>query len=271
MIRESIQFPLHVNTLGLPSWCPDWSYIPDVSGLGQALNFTASNSPYGPTNAQYRFHDERQKLEIHAVRIDEVMATGIAVGTFCEAQDYLTAFLQWRAVLLHELKIEGGNESHPSHGSFCRTLCLGQVPPESSSPVAWRDLCYHVFAAMLRERMPRLAIDNELKFYANATGLIEPNLRRKFLQDHFGNRMMARSLCITKDGLVGMGSGYMTAEDLIVVPFGCSTPIILRKEGRRNEYRYVGDICIDGFMHGEAVARMEAKDPQRVVSKYMLW
>ena len=123
---------------------------------------------------------------------------------------------------------------------------------------------------MLRERMPRLAIDDELKFYANATGLIDPKLRRKFLQDHFGNRMMGRSLCITKDGLVGMGSGYMTAEDFIVVPFGFSIPIILRKEGLRNEYRYVGDVYIDGLMHGEAVARMEARDPKRVVSKYML-
>jgi hypothetical protein len=62
----------------------------------------------------------------------------------------------------------------------------------------------------------------------------------------------------------------ITAEDFVVVLFGYCTPIVLRKEGRRNEYCYVGDVYIDGFMHGEAVARMETKDPKRVVSKYML-
>jgi hypothetical protein len=270
VIRESIHFPLHVNSIGLPSWCPDWSHIPAVSGLGRTFKFAASNNASGSTKAQYRFHDERRKLEISAIRIDAVMATGVAVGTFCSAQDYLITFLQWRAVLLHELKIKEGNESHSMHKSFCRTLCLGQVPSEWSQPEVWRDLCYHVFAALVRERMPRLPMDEDLRRYADATGLIEPGARRKFLQDHFGNRMMGRSLCITKSGLIGLGSGYMTAKDIVVVPFGCSTPILLRPESRRDEYCYVGDIYIDGFMNGEAVAEMETKDPKRVVSKYML-
>jgi hypothetical protein len=270
VIRETIHFPLHVNSTGLPSWCPDWSHIPEVSGLGRTLNFAASNGASGPTRAQYWFHDERRKIEISAIKIDAVMATGVAVGTFCAAQDYLTAFLQWRAVLLHELNIEEGNESHLMHKAFCRTLCLGQVPPERNPPQVWHDLCYHVFAALIRERMPRLPMDEDLRRYADATGLIEPIARRKFLQDHFGNRMMGRSLCITEGGLIGMGSGYMSAKDVIVVPFGCSTPILLRPEGRRNEFRYVGDVYIDGYMNGEAIAQMEAKNPKRVVSKYML-
>ncbi|KAF3001383.1 hypothetical protein E8E13_006867 [Curvularia kusanoi] len=270
VIREAIHFPLHVNSTDLPSWCPDWSHIPEVSGLGRTFGFAASRNASGPTKARYWFYDERRKLEISAIRIDSVKATGVTVGTFCAAQDYLTAFLQWRAVLLHELNIDDGNESHPMHKAFCRTLCLGQVPPEWSQPEAWRDLCYHVFAALTRERMPRMPMSEDLKRCADATGLLEPRLRRKFLQDHFGNRMMGRSLCITEGGLVGMGSGYMTANDVIVVPFGCSTPILLRPEGRGNEYRYVGDVYIDGYMHGEAVVQMEAKDAKRVVSKYVL-
>ncbi|KAH7090323.1 heterokaryon incompatibility protein-domain-containing protein [Paraphoma chrysanthemicola] len=270
VIRESIHFPLHVNSMGLPSWCPDWSHIPEVSGLTRTLNFAASRDANGPTKAKYRFHDERRKLEISAVTLDSVMATGVAVGTFCAAQDYLMAFLQWRAVLLHELKIEDGNESHPMHAAFCRTLCLGQIPEERNHPQVWRDLCFHVFASLIHERLPRLPIDEDLRHYADATGLIEPAARRKFLQDNFGNRMMGRSLCITDGGLIGMGSGYMTAGDVVVVPFGCSTPIILRPENRLGEYRYVGDIYIDGYMHGEAVAEMEAGNPKRVETKYKL-
>ncbi|KAI4922809.1 hypothetical protein J4E90_001244 [Alternaria incomplexa] len=270
VIREAIHFPLHVNSTGLPSWCPDWSHIPEVSGLGRSLNFAASSNADGPTKARYWFHDERRKLEISAISIDTVTATGVAVGTFCAAQDYLTSFLQWRAMLLHELSVEEGNDAHSMHSSFCRTLCLGQVPPDWSQSNMWHNLCYHVFAALVRERMPRLPMDEDLKRHVSTTGLIEPKARRTFLQDHFGNRMMGRSLCITAGGLIGMGSGYMTAKDIVVVPFGCSTPILLRPEGRRNEYRYVGDVYIDGYMHGEALAQMEARDPKRVVSKYML-
>ena len=62
----------------------------------------------------------------------------------------------------------------------------------------------------------------------------------------------------------------MTAKDVVVVLFGCSTPILLRPEGRRNKYKYVGDVYIDGYMHGEALAQMKAGDPRRAVSKYML-
>jgi hypothetical protein len=180
------------------------------------------------------------------------------------------AFLHWRAIFLHEFDIQEGNESHPLHEAFCRTLCLGQVPVEQSQPPPWHKLCYHVFSSLIRDRLHRLPMDEDLKNHADATGLIDPDSRRKFLQDHFGNRMMGRSFCITDRGLIGMGSGYMNAGDLVVVPFGCSTPILLRPEGRRDEYRYVGDVYIEGYMHGEAVEQLEAENENRTVSKYML-
>lgn len=75
---------------------------------------------------------------------------------------------------------------------------------------------------------------------------------------------MGRTFCVTKNGLMGMGSGFMAKGDVVVVPFGCSTPILVRAENRRNEFRYVGDVYIHGFMHGEALAG------NRPVKKYML-
>lgn len=65
---------------------------------------------------------------------------------------------------------------------------------------------------------------------------------------------MGRAFCLTENELMGMGTGFMRKGDIVVVPFGCSTPILLRAEGRRNEYRYVGDVYIHGFMNGEALA-----------------
>jgi hypothetical protein len=246
------------------------SHIPEVSGLNRTLGFDASRSREGPTKAQYRFYDERRKLEISAIPLDAIRATGVAVGTFCASQDYLTAFLHWRAIFLHKLDIQENDEGHPLHEAFCRTLCLGQVPVEHSRSQQWHMLCYHIFSSLIQEKMPRLPMDEDLRHYANETGLIDPDSRRKFLQDHFGNRMMGRSFCVTEQGLIGMGCGYMTAGDLVVVPFGCSTPILLRPEGRRDEYRYVGDIYIEGYMYGEAVQQLEAEKKNRIVVKYML-
>lgn len=70
---------------------------------------------------------------------------------------------------------------------------------------------------------------------------------------------------MTKTGLMGMGSGYMATGDIVVVAYGCDTPIILRREGPGNEFRYVGDVYIHGVMHGEALA-----GGKRPVHKYIL-
>jgi len=64
---------------------------------------------------------------------------------------------------------------------------------------------------------------------------------------------MGRTFCITTGGLIGMGTGFMRRGDIVVVPFGCSTPILLRAEGQSDEFRYVGDVYIHGYMHGEAL------------------
>jgi hypothetical protein len=65
-----------------------------------------------------------------------------------------------------------------------------------------------------------------------------------------------------------MGSGFMALGDVVVVPLGCATPIILRPEGPRGEYRYVGDVYIHGYMDGKAVEQWE--HGQRKMHKYVL-
>ncbi|KAH8730504.1 heterokaryon incompatibility protein-domain-containing protein [Phaeosphaeriaceae sp. PMI808] len=274
VIREAIHFPLNVNSTGLPSWCPDWSHIPDVSGLRRNHGFDASWGQYGPTQAQYRFYDHRRKLEISAIKLDTIRAIGIAVGTFCGAQDYLTTFLNWRATLLQHVIFDEGNTDHPLHMTFCRTLCFGQIPNPNSQQRLWHRICYHVFSSLIAERLPRLPMDAALRYYATITNLLVPNERRNFLQVNFGNQMMGRNFCITEQGLMGMGSGYMRVGDLVVVPFGCSTPILLRPDGPRDEHRYVGDIYIDGYMNGEAIKQLteigRGGSPSKGVTKYKL-
>lgn len=80
--------------------------------------------------------------------------------------------------------------------------------------------------------------------------------------------MMGRSFCVTKmKQYVCMGSGFMGVGDVVVVPFGCETPIILRAEGP-NEYRYIGDIYVHGYMYGRAIDKWKAGE--KTLQKYIL-
>jgi hypothetical protein len=125
-----------------------------------------------------------------------------------------------------------------------------------------------MFASLLRERLPFLPLDEKLQEYLNEKVDIKSDDRRQFLQKHFGDRMMGRCFCRTESGLIGMGSGAMISGDVVVVPLGCSTPILLRPEGTRGEYRFVGDVYIQGFMRGRAIDEWNTEE--REVRKYVL-
>ncbi|KAL1854940.1 hypothetical protein Daus18300_011260 [Diaporthe australafricana] len=287
IICDSIHFPPQISNANLPSWVPDWSYDPTTQSLASLpLKFSAS----GESSSEYYFPDRedgrgprlRNKLAIAGVRIGEISDHGTAVNTHCRAADYCMTFLQWRALLLQHFDIDAGSESHSEdrrrrvalcehQRSFCLTLSLGQpvgtdrAKKDSKfldSEKSWVEKCYSVFATVIKARLPRLPIDEDLMAFEEAGDDIKPDSPRQFLQDNFAEYMMGRCFCITDSGSLGLGSGAMARGDVVVVPYGCSTPVLLRPEGfgapdadgqRVQEYRFVGDAYIDGHMYGEAM------------------
>ncbi|KAJ2896945.1 uncharacterized protein MKZ38_005089 [Zalerion maritima] len=259
IICEAIHFPLHTSSHSLPSFVPDWSHIPQTGPMGNYYLFTAS----GTSSAMTRFLDERRnKLEISAIPLDKIGKYGISVGTLCTLADYLMAFLHWRAMLLERHDDEDRDYDRLVKETFCRTICLDQVPEEFNDPSnsKWLTATFHVFAALIRDRLPFMPLDKELSYYADLEGIVRPEDRRAFLQLHFGGKMMGRCFCLTKSGRMGMGTGFMGSGDLIVVPLGCSTPILIRPEGGRGEYRFVGDVYLHGYMRGKAVEQWKNRD-----------
>ncbi|KXH43885.1 hypothetical protein CSAL01_01801 [Colletotrichum salicis] len=246
VICDSIHYPLHANNASLPSWVPDWSHNPGTKAMG-AMNLTSKFSASLSQKAKIVL--DGNLLELSGVEIDTIEVHGIAVGPLGKLADYLMAFVHWRALFLGQYRGEKlDNQYH-----FFRALCLNQVPSTVNNPKDWVTACNHVFASLLRERLPELPLDRELEEYVHATTTIGPQDRRQFLQEHFGDRMRGRCFYVTKEGRLGMGSGYMAVGDAIVVPFGCSTPIIIRPEGSDGGYRYVGDTYLNGFMYGRAI------------------
>jgi hypothetical protein len=254
VICESIHFPEPSNP-----WVPDWSHNPNLKSL--SLNgFSAS----GDTTAEFKFRNRRNELEITAVYLDTVRDYGVSVGTQCTLADYLMAFLHWRALLVDTFgRIKDSAESRRKHEDFCRTLNLDQDPSERPSD-EWMQTCYHVFSSLIQDRLPSLELDSELRSFAKAHTDVHREGHRQFLQDKFGEYMMGRAFCITNRNRMGMGSGAMLRGDIIVVPFGCRTPVILRADPfSPSKYRLVGDVYLDQWMRGRALERCRLEPDRR--------
>jgi hypothetical protein len=268
VICESIHFPPHTSSNNLPSFVPDWSHNPQVASLGRKYLYSAS----GSEKAVCRFLDERlNRLEISAIYLDTVEVKGLAVGTMCNVGDYLMAFLHWRALLLENIAREPDDVRHLVQEDFAETLALGQIPATHAKKEQWLAACYNVFGKLICERLPHLAIDRSLERYLNLQVGVKSDERRQFLQKNFGEMMMGRCFFITKNNYLGMGTGFMLPGDKVVVPLGCSTPILLRElkqKGTHKEYQYVGDAYVNGYMHGKAVD--DRKSNKRKEGKYVL-
>lgn len=271
VICEAIHFPVHIPSANLPTWVPDWSHIPATSAisLSPGTDFAAS----GDAKAKYKFLGERRnQLEISAIPLGSISWHGITVGTLCTLGDYLMAFLNWRALLLQDLGSKAGrnNLTTSIQEEFCETICFCRIPPEwkDRSRQEWMEACFHVFACLIHERLPCLAIDDQLAYYAELDVGLRPEANRGFLRDHFESRMMGRCFCLTSEGRMGLGTGFMDPKDEVVVPLGCSTPVLLRPEGNRGEYRFVGDIYVDGYMHGKAVEDLNSD--KRRLKRYII-
>ncbi|KAI1360469.1 heterokaryon incompatibility protein-domain-containing protein [Xylaria arbuscula] len=263
VICESIYFPIHISNVKLPTWVPDWSNSTQVAALGLTYGFSATRD----TNANFIFVDKqrRTQLSVTAIHLDTVDSRGVAVGTHCGLDDLLLAFLHWRA---KSLQMPVGPEKHYAtresrDEAFCRTLNLGQSS-EWKTPRQWMQVCYHVFACLLRDRLPQIPLDDELQQHADLDLGIAPDRRRGIIMDNCTSAMMGRCFFTTRSGLVGLASGFIECGDEVCVPFGCSTPVILRAEGDTRTNRFVSDAYVDGFMYGKA---LELHQKDRTLAK----
>lgn len=60
------------------------------------------------------------------------------------------------------------------------------------------------------------------------------------------------------------------ARGVAVVPLGCATPVLLRQEGRRGRFRFVGDVDVDGYVYVYGKAADQWKAEKRQAERYEL-
>jgi len=74
--------------------------------------------------------------------------------------------------------------------------------------------------------------------------------------------MRRRKLAVTNDSYIGAVPHEALPDDLICVLFGCSVPVVLRKDvipkATANEvlYKFVGEAYLHGFMDAKAIVML---------------
>jgi hypothetical protein len=246
VICASINFPVHQNTHGMPSWCPDWSQRRRILPIGYRFSgFSAS----GALEPKATFSGKRRILNVAAIFLDTITSCGIPLNPPICKGALLMAFFEWREKLK---EVQGFNQAdHEAfHEAFCRTLSCGQLPDEYT-PKDWLEWTYRTFALGLLGRYPHLKLDPHLMSYVQNFVSLSLGQQKQTLTENFTNAMTGRCFATTRNGLLCLGSGALQVEDIVCVPLGCSTPIILRRRG--DGFTFIGDIYVDGYMGGKAI------------------
>lgn len=255
----SIRYPYDTRADdSFPSWLPDWSIKSSVTPLWDGRNFSAS----GDTDALFRFFSKRRKLMISAVRIDNIDSCGVHVAIPQGSSAAILAFLHWRSYLMQTR----GSKAE-DHEAFCRVLSLGGAHETTRwTDGEWCDWVYRIFASLLIQKLPNLPLDEQLAAYAKEPPLLTDSLRERTWTDYIQPSMAGRRFCITDRGLLCLGSGALGPGDIICVPLGCPTPVILRRKG--TEWEFIGDIYVDGYMQGRAIEELQSG--QRQLENFVL-
>jgi len=258
VICASIHFPKHQSIERLPSWVPDWSNDPHVGPVA-LLNPRFASHRHIP--AIYSFANRRRELTISAISLGTVANCGMSLWSPVDMNAVAMAFINWRLILMDEK----GPDNIEAHEDFCRTLSADRTSDRWSSK-EWMEWIYQSFGSMLGEAYPRLALDAQLKFYTSKSTPISTGLREQTFTDFIIPVFADRRFFLTNTGLLCLGPGCANVGDIICVPLGCSTPIILREYGQC--YLYVGDAYVDGYMYGRAIDEWESG--QRKLQSFVL-
>ncbi|KAJ3532662.1 hypothetical protein NM208_g8335 [Fusarium decemcellulare] len=198
----------------LPSWVPDWSH---ASSWRRPLIWTLNGcvNAARDTKAPSYLFSRRRKLSIMGIVLGTADFVGYGLEHAPSTSAYLMAFLQ------------------------CCT----------SADVIGRT--YQVFTRLLSERYEAFKPDETMQRYARATPELSVDEISQALEDYFKTAMKGRKFLVTASGLLCLASDNTSANDIICVGLGCSSPIVLRQHGE--EFEIVGDCYVDGYMDGRAL------------------
>ncbi|KAM5349203.1 hypothetical protein ACJ41O_009026 [Fusarium nematophilum] len=229
----------------LPSWVPDWSRLSSWRRPLNEIPNTRFNAARD-TLASSRLFGQRRKLSITGIILGTADVVGVGIETSPSTSAYLMAFLQW----YWAFSSQKSPASDFDHAAFCRTVSLGRFKYPGYTARDMVGPTYQVFTRLLSERYGAFKPDETMQRYVEATPELSLDKITHAIED-FKTAMQGRIFVMTVSGLFCLASDNVTANDIVCVAYGCSTPIVLRMHGE--EFRFVGECYVDGYMEGRAL------------------
>jgi hypothetical protein len=136
-----------------------------------------------------------------------------------------------------------------------RILCAGRDGGGNTAPESWKAAMDYLL------KTPNLDTTFSIDIEEILDSLIPEQVRAYLtvVRDIVWNRrtFCSRELATTGENMVGLVPPGAKIGDHICILYGCSVPVVLRKQWDNEEGQYwqlVGDVYVDGIMEGEAIS-----------------
>ncbi|CAH0055873.1 unnamed protein product [Clonostachys solani] len=253
---------------GFPTWIPQWHIEPIRSIVGshhKAMKFNASaNCPRNP------LFEVNWKLDERSLTLE-----GLILGVIKSSAKPIPAELSpkatWRARQLaeHNAQLEEWAMDHlssePKKLALSLTLTAGQ-DWYGSIIKEHMDYEHH-----LKGFLDWTCTQNWMSSPCNGITVGQGSLRAERYGQAMRNVCYGRKAFTATGCVMGLGPDVLRPGDLVCVLFGGPVPYILRPL-RGDEYHFVGECFVPGYMDGEAITQWKAgtlgaQEPERFVLK----
>lgn len=238
----------------LPSWVPDFSkpIRKYPAPLAQVHNYHASNlRPPVVQKTKNPF-----QLQIQAVKFDVIEDVLYDCMEEAETDEELDMFRLITLPVLSQVALPALERAIPSGNalssldrtdSFWRTLIIDHEHDKSLPADAELGAAFESLLATNTDDLETFTAKLDSAKMKDVTAYV----------DLVKQTMRKRALFSTYSGFIGVGPDRLLKGDIVVVPLGSSTPLVLRPTEREGKYALVVDCYIHGIMYGELMRLLD--------------
>lgn len=261
------------STLITRTWVPDWtipgrsSYMDIDQKPGTSPHFCAA----GASSCVVLFHEKLTTLKVRGILWDTIRkifscpAQRQVLKEEAPIQEYVKRGYQkmWRS--LKESEVYGGEQF--TKLAFWRTLICGNR--RSSTPAMNNLKRTSAFEPPINQATtaPSGLVDwpeddktpSEKGVFNSRPSWSSPDLLASLNSFNPSNR----NILMTERGYIGqtLYTGVVEKRDIVCVLLGCQVPMILRRRGMvGTQYELIGDLYLEGIMHGEVMKALDEKE-----------
>ncbi|KAK3316604.1 heterokaryon incompatibility protein-domain-containing protein [Apodospora peruviana] len=258
--------PVYERPDRLPSWVPDWAYQRESLSI-RSTTVVRLDASRGRRQAPQDLviSGGGYRLCIRGVYIDSVRLCSVTCSLPWNNSGLLLALVSsWMMVHVGASGLKVREETANAGEQFCEAVIFGSGPRLFGQD-EYLDKMLQTFRTHQRTDsgyvpLPSTVFEPSSKVKAPVGEAYElGDAVSREIWSLAGNCLAGRRTFITRDqGLLGVGSGYLGNGDVVCVPLGCDTPIVLRALGN-GEYKFVSDAYVCGYMDGRAIEELDER------------